>query len=36
MQYSTKTCLLKYIEIFTTKNENFQIKSSDIFYIAAR
>ena len=27
----TKTCLFKYIVNFTTKNENFQIKNSDIF-----
>ena len=25
----------KYIENFTTKNENFQIKNSDIFHISA-
>ena len=28
---SMKTCLFKFIENFITKNENFQIKSSDIF-----
>ena len=32
----TKTCLFKYIENITTKNENFQIKSSDIFHIFAQ
>ena len=32
----TKTCLFKYIENFTTKKENFQIKSSDIFHISAQ
>ena len=26
-----KTCLFKYTENFTTKNENFQIKKTDIF-----
>ena len=30
----TKTCLLKYIENFTSKTEHFQIKkNSDIFHI---
>ena len=32
----TKTCLFKYAEIFITKNENFQIKNSDIFHISAQ
>ena len=32
----TKTCLFKYIENFTSKTENFQIKNSDIFHISAR
>ena len=32
----TKTCLFKYTENFTTKNENFQIKQSDIFHISAQ
>ena len=32
----TKTRLFKYIENFTTKNENFQIKNSGIFLISAR
>ena len=32
----TKTCLFKYPENFTTKNENFQIKNSDIFHISAQ
>ena len=32
--YITKTGLFKYIENFTTKNENFQIKNSDIFHIS--
>ena len=32
----TKTRLFKYTENFTTKNENFQIKNSDIFHISAR
>ena len=30
----TKTSLFKYIEYFTTKNENFQIKNSDTFNIS--
>ena len=29
-----KTCLIKYAENFTTKNDNFQIKNSDIFQIS--
>ena len=32
----TKTCLFKYTEIFTTKNEKFQMKNSDIFHISAQ
>ena len=32
----TKARLFKYIEIFTTKKENFQIKYSDIFHISAQ
>ena len=32
----TKTCLFKYTENFTTKNEHFQIKNSDIFHISAQ
>ena len=32
----TKTRLFKYTENFTTKNDNFQIKYSDIFHISAR
>ena len=32
----TKTCLFIYTENFTTKNENFQIKISDIFHISAQ
>ena len=31
-----KTRLFKYTENFTTKNENFQIKNSDIFHISAQ
>ena len=31
-----KTCLFKYTENFTTKNENFQIKDFDFFYISAQ
>ena len=31
-----KTRLFKYIEIFTTKYDNFQIKNSDIFHISAK
>ena len=31
-----KTSLFQYIEKFTTKNENFQIKNSDIFHISAQ
>ena len=35
--FITKTRLFKYIENFTTKkNENFQIKNSDIFHISAQ
>ena len=34
--YITKTRLFKYIENFTTKKENFQIKKSDIFNISAQ
>ena len=34
--YITKTCLFKYTENFTTKNENFQVKNSDIFHISAQ
>ena len=30
-----KTRLFKYIVIFTTKNEDFQIKNSDILHISA-
>ena len=32
----TKTCLFKYTENFTTKNENFQIKNADIFHISVQ
>ena len=32
----TKTRRFKYTENFTTKNENFQMKTSDIFHISAR
>ena len=32
----TKTRLFKYTENFPTKNENFQIKNSDIFHIFAQ
>ena len=31
-----KTCLFKYTENFSTKNENFQIKKSDIFHFSAQ
>ena len=31
-----KTRLFKYTENFTTQNENFQIKNSDIFHISAQ
>ena len=31
-----KTRLFKYIENFTSKTENFQIKNSDIFHISAQ
>ena len=34
--YITKTGLFKYIENFTSKNENFQIKNADIFHIPAQ
>ena len=36
IQYITKTRLFKCIENFTTKNENFQRKKSDIFRISAQ
>ena len=36
MIHITKTRLFKYIKIFATKNENFQIKNSDIFHISAQ
>ena len=32
----TKTRLFKYIENFTSKTRNFQIKTSDIFYVSAQ
>ena len=32
----TKTCLFKYIENFTTKYENFQMKNSGSFHIFAQ
>ena len=32
----TKTRLFKYIEKFTTKTENFRIKTSDILHISAQ
>ena len=32
----TKTRLFKYTEIFTHKNENLQIKNSNIFHISAQ
>ena len=32
----TKTCLFKYTENFPPKNENFQIRNSDIFHISAQ
>ena len=31
-----KTCLFKCTENFPPKNENFQIKNSDIFHISAQ
>ena len=31
-----QTCLFKYTENFTTKNENFRLKKSDIFHISAQ
>ena len=34
--YITKTCLFKYTENLTTKNEDFRMKSSDIFHISAQ
>ena len=35
--YIMKICLFKYTETFTTKkNENFQIKNSDIFHVSAQ
>ena len=36
MQCITKTRLFKYIENFTTKNENFQMKNSGNFHISAQ
>ena len=35
-KFITKTRLFKYIEILTTKQENFQIKNSDIFIFFAQ
>ena len=35
-KHITKTWLFKYTENFTTKNESFQIKKSDIFHISAK
>ena len=35
-KHITKTHLFKYTENFTTKNENFQTKKSDIFHISAQ
>ena len=35
-QPNTKTRLFKYIENFTTKNENFQMQNSDSFHISAQ
>ena len=35
-QLITKTRLFKYIENFTTKNENFQIQNSDSFHISTQ
>ena len=32
----TKTCLFVILKILLPKNENFQIKNSDIFYISAQ
>ena len=32
----TKTRLFKYIDNFTSKTENFQMKNSDIFHISAQ
>ena len=34
--FITKTSLFKYTENFTTKNENFQIKNSDMFLVSAQ
>ena len=31
-----KTCLFKYIENITVKNENFQIKNTDFFHNSAQ
>ena len=36
IHYITKTCLFKYTDFFTTKNEYFQMKNSDIFHISAQ
>ena len=36
MYYIMKTRLFKYIEIFTTKNQKFSDKNSDIFHISAQ
>ena len=35
-KHITKTCLFKYTENFTTKNENFKIENSDIFHVSAQ
>ena len=35
-KFITKTCLIKYIENFTTKNRKFSDKTSDIFQISAQ
>ena len=36
LQAIKETRLFKYIENFTTKNEHFQIKNSDIFHVSAQ
>ena len=35
-RFLTKTCIFKYTENFTTKNENRQIKHSDNFRVSAK
>ena len=36
LEFITKTSLFKYTENFTTKNENFSDKNTDIFHMSAQ